>query len=763
MKRVGSSIIAFLAFFLLTAPQNMHAQNVNINLRPGWNWIGFPGIDTLSMEQSLGGYVPVDGDVIKGRNGFSSYYGGVWFGDMTQMVPGTGYMYYSTNSENTTFTVPLSTTPSIFTNDVFFVTEVGALLSGFVTFEGLSDVTERGLCWSTSPNPTIGGDHLVIGSGQGYFSTLLTSVENNTIYYVRAYATNSTGITYGNEVSFDTFQWGSFENPQSDAEWTLVNGSQANKWCIGTAASNSGSRSLYITNDDGVSNSYTISTTSVAFAYIEVTLEAGVYNYGYSWRCYGESTYDYLRVALVPSTETLTAGSLPSGLNYSSTPSGWLALDGGAKLNMQSSWQYYSGDVTVPSSGSYRMVFVWRNDSSVGTMPPAAVDNVELEKAGGPIVPTVTTGAVTNITQNSASCSGDVTSSGNAQATERGICWSLSHNPTILGSHVSSGAGFGNFTCNITGLTANATYYVRAYASNDVGTSYGNEVSFTTLSPPPGALPGRFTINDSGTQVYFSKGNLQYQASTKTWRFAEHQWDYMGDANSNISSSYNGWIDLFGWATSGYHDSSDPYNVNYQPWSTSTSTVNTTYNYVGYGPSSNMSSQSLTGTSANYDWGVYNRISNGGNAVNQWRTLTGGSWGEWQYLLEYRNTTSGVRYAKATVNGVSGIILVPDDWSVSTYTLKDTNRDLVSYNSNVISQSDWTSVLEPSGCVFLPAGGGRQGTGILSAGNSGNYWSSTNWGNYRAYELYFHSGGIQMDSYAIRYYGYSVRLVRLAQ
>ena len=106
--------------------------------------------------------------------------------------------------------------------------------------------------------------------------------------------------------------------------------------------------------------------------------------------------------------------------------------------------------------------------------------------------------------------------------------------------------------------------------------------------------------------MYFSQGNLQYQASTNTWKFADNQYDYVGSTNSNISSFYSGWIDLFGWGTSGYHDANDPYNVNYQPWSTSTSQVNSSYNNYGYGPSINMIDPNLTGTNANYDWGVYN-------------------------------------------------------------------------------------------------------------------------------------------------------------
>ena len=138
-------------------------------------------------------------------------------------------------------------------------------------------------------------------------------------------------------------------------------------------------------------------------------------------------------------------------------------------------------------------------------------------------------------------------------------------------------------------------------------------------SVPTGAVNGLFSVS-ANKKVYFSKGNLQYQASTNTWRFAENQWDRIGTGNSNISSSNTGWIDLFGWGTSGYNHGA----TCYQPWSTST----TCSNYYAYGSSTNH----LYNSTGKADWG-YNAILNGGNQEKQWRTLTGGDNGEWEYLL----------------------------------------------------------------------------------------------------------------------------------
>ena len=260
------------------------------------------------------------------------------------------------------------------------------------------------------------------------------------------------------------------------------------------------------------------------------------------------------------------------------------------------------------------------------------------------------------------------------------------------------------------------------------------------------------------TKVLFSPGNLQWSANNGgstatthivagggtaagTWRFAPNQWDTIGANNENISSTYSGWIDLFGWGTSGYN-SKYPYM---------TSTTNSDY---GNG------TNNISGT--NYDWGVYNEIYNSKtqttDAPGTWRTLTDD---EWNYLINIRTTSSGIRYAKAKVNGVTGLILVPDNWSTATYNLNSTNTSSATYTTNVITSTQWTS-LENAGCVFLPAAGYRSGTSVNVVGSYGFYWSATCGDSYYAYYLYFYSGYVYTSSY-YRCYGQSVRLVRSAE
>ena len=282
---------------------------------------------------------------------------------------------------------------------------------------------------------------------------------------------------------------------------------------------------------------------------------------------------------------------------------------------------------------------------------------------------------------------------------------------------------------------------------------------------PLGVINSLFSV-DENTQVYFSQGNLQYQATTDTWRFADNQWDYVGEGNANTSAIYDGWIDLFGWGTSGYHDLNDSNNVNYMPWSNATDVVSTDYNMNGYGPSTNMTSPNLTESSANYDWGINNAIFNGGYQTNQWRTLTTQ---EWNFLFNFRITPSGIRYAKANVNNVNGVILLPDNWNCTIYNLNNTNTSGVSYTSNVINCSQWT-ILEEAGVVFLPAAGYRAGSDnyVTNVGEQGFYWSSSYFDSYQAYLVYFWSVGedygvLEAEGHSGRYVGHSVRLVCPAQ
>ena len=364
-------------------------------------------------------------------------------------------------------------------------------------------------------------------------------------------------------------------------------------------------------------------------------------------------------------------------------------------------------------------------------------------------VPTVTTDAVTNVTTNTALVGGAITNDGNGTVTESGICYKTGNEEWAC---VTIAATNNAFSMTLTGLTANTTYTVRAYATNEEGTGYGEEVTFTTLEDgpippgPQGIINGAFTVNANGDQVYFSQGNLQYigSAATPYWKFADQQWDYLGTtgymSNPNIDR------DLFRWGTSGYNHGA----IAYQPWSTNSSNSD----YWAYG----QSNYNLYDGNGQADWG-YNAISNGGNAENSgWRTLTQP---EWDYIFNTRSTTSGIRYAKAEVNNVNGVILLPDNWTNSIYALNSPNGG--NYGSNAITAEDWANTLEANGAVFLPAAGYLAGNSSVSdAGSDGSYWSSSYGDGSSAYGLDF--GSVYLNtSNDTRNLGYSVRLVKNIQ
>lgn len=238
-----------------------------------------------------------------------------------------------------------------------------------------------------------------------------------------------------------------------------------------------------------------------------------------------------------------------------------------------------------------------------------------------------------------------------------------------------------------------------------------------------GVVQAAFSVSES-KQVFFSQGNLQYQASTGMWRFAEHQWDYVGNSekgtvyennvkcdNANISSTYKGWIDLFSYGTSGWNNGAkayQPYSISYSesPW-------NDFYN------------GNLLDEYAEADWGVYNAITNGGNQTGLWRTLT---FDEWSYLISER-TDATSKYGIACVNGVNGLILLPDSWKLpSGLTFKSGTAGSSGSDNyktvNSFTAGEWAK-MEANGAVFLPAAGYRTEKRLWEVDFEGGYWSSS--------------------------------------
>ena len=290
--------------------------------------------------------------------------------------------------------------------------------------------------------------------------------------------------------------------------------------------------------------------------------------------------------------------------------------------------------------------------------------------------------------------------------------------------------GTKNYTKTLTGKT---------YAAGN-----GYSVSWRmTEAVPEGVINGKFTINADGTQVYFSKGNLQatYNDTDWTWAFAEHQWDYIGNAAGNTSidgdgtvSANNVTVDLFGWV-----------GASNTTWA---GDLGTTGNAAMHGISNSFDGYGDNASEAlKSDWG--NTISDG----YTWFTLSSD---EWTYLFNTRTVNGGQGSGKSytlgqSVNDKLGVVIYPDD-----------------YTSSVYAGSDW-STFEAAGCVFLPVAGFRVGipANVHDAGTNGFYWSSSLYDADKPYYVFFSSVFLNPaagdDEYNSRFYGYSVRLVRQAE
>ena len=246
---------------------------------------------------------------------------------------------------------------------------------------------------------------------------------------------------------------------------------------------------------------------------------------------------------------------------------------------------------------------------------------------------------------------------------------------------------------------------------------------WTYASSPKGI--GVFSVSVD-KQVTFSPGNLQYHPATNQWRFAANQTELIGDANNQIAVDYDGWLDLFGWSTVFTYYG-----------------ISTSQNNEDYGDSF-------------VDWGT---ATIGEETANTWRTLTTK---EWCYLLYERNNASRLM-GIGVVNGVNGLILLPDGWRCPPGVMFQTGfyelEDDEPYAQHQVFTPEHWARLEALGAVFLPAAGYRDGSNVFNVQIYGLYWSATAPQSIFANYFYFDSEGAWVSD-SDRHTGRSVRLVK---
>ena len=664
-------------FFMAMAIPEGFAQEVTINLFPGWTWISYPNAETMGIAAAFGDFTPMQGDIVRSKDGGQAVYNnGVWVGSLKHLIPGQGYHYYSARTEYVEFVFAKPASDVVATTPPTYITAVSAVAGGTVNMPEGSHVFLCGVCWDTEPTPTVDNSHTVEESGIGQFTSILNNLIPNTTYYLRAYLVSDNGLVYGDELNFNTLDGGC--NNHDYVDLGLPSGT------------------LWATCNVGASSPEEYGDY---FAWGETLPKDGYY-----W-----SNYLYCNGSY--STLTKYCNDAVYGYNgFADNLTTLLSEDDAATANWGEGWRmptheefeelYNNTTCTFATqNGVFGSLFTASNGNSI-FLPAAGSDSYQYEI----------------------------------------ICWYRSSSLNTINANKAW-----LFVANF-----NGSEWI--YGTNAQERSIGFPVRAVRNNTPTGAINGKFTINDNGEQVYFSQGNLQYigSASTPYWKFAENQWDFLGVITGQNSPSCCVDRDLFGWGTSGW----DNRNVYYQPYDTDWTDY---YGYdwgFEYGPPVD---GDLTGTYSNSDWGVYNAISNGGNAPGLWRTLL---YQEWRYVFNIRNTQSGIRYAKAMVNGVNGIVLLPDNWNASSYPLNEPNASSVSYTVNEITIEAW-SFMEANGAVFLPAAGTRDTWWVSDAGFNGGYWSASENDSDYAYGVHFSDSDLNPAyQYYYRFKGLSVRLVK---
>jgi len=301
-----------------------------------------------------------------------------------------------------------TTPPILTTTDTKEITQTTVTSGGNIVSDGGEEIIIAGICWSTSPFPSIKDKHTNDTSGEWSFTSNLTGLLPGTRYYIKAYAYNKVGVGYGNEVSFTT-----------SPVVALATLSTADVTSITTNSAVYGGN---ITSDGGGS----------------ITVR------GVCWSTTQNPT----------SNDIVTNDGYGTG-NFTSNITG-----------LQSETTYYIRSYATNSAG-----ISYGNQITFTTIKPA--------------IAAVRTSVPYRIRTTKALFSGKVENDGGVPVTANGFCWSTHDNPSVMDNIRVCGSGTGNLESEVTGLNAGTTYYVRAYATNSLGTAYGDLRSFTTIEISP--------------------------------------------------------------------------------------------------------------------------------------------------------------------------------------------------------------------------------------------------------------------------------------
>jgi uncharacterized protein (TIGR02145 family) len=470
---------------------------------------------------------------------------GSYISNLTDLLPNTKYYVraYIQNSGTTvygseilSFTTLSAGLPEVTTGEVTNITTHSAIVSGSLDDPGTgaTSVSEHGHCWSSvTTTPIIeGNEHkTTLGTRDttGTFESNIGPLTQGTLYYVRAYATNTSGTSYGDTISFTTVQAGSVPSVTTADVSSITTNSAicgGNVTSEGSSAvtargvcwNTTGAPTIFndITSDGSGTGSYTSNITGLtaSTAYFVRAYATNDNGTGYGdQESFTTSAGSGLPTVTTASVSSITTNSAICGGNV--TSDGGSAVTGRGVCWNTSGSPEISDNLTTDGSGTgpftsnitdlaesttyyVRAYATNSNGTSYGNEEDfTTTDVAEL--------PTVETTSIAELFVDGATITGNVTSDGGAEVTDRGVCWvEYGTTPTISDNTVSGGSGTGIFSCNITGLESNITYSVRAYATNSVGTNYGTQMNFLTLSDDPNAewVPGEEWIDTRDEHAY---------------------------------------------------------------------------------------------------------------------------------------------------------------------------------------------------------------------------------------------------------------------
>lgn len=388
-------------------------------------------------------------------------------------------------------------TASVNTITVTAVTASTATASGEVTADGGAPVTARGVCWSTALNPTLSDSKTLEGSGIGSFTGNLTGLTAGTTYHVRAYATNSAGTSYGADVQFTTLGMATVTTSAATANSSTSASAGGNVTADGGATVTARGVCWSVNANPTTADAKTSDGTGTGTFTSNLTgLTAGTTYHvrAYATNAVGTSYGADVQVTTM-TLPTVTTAPAAASSSTTGTGGGNVTADGGAPVSVKGICWSISANPTIASAktsdgkgtGTFTSILAGLTagttyhvrayaTNSVGTSYGA---DVQFTTFAAPTVVTVSAIATVN-PSTSATGKGNVTFDGGAAVSEKGLCWSTSANPTTADSKTSDGSGIGTFTDILTGLTPGTTYHLRAFATNSVGTAYGEDLTFKT-------------------------------------------------------------------------------------------------------------------------------------------------------------------------------------------------------------------------------------------------------------------------------------------